>query len=207
MRFICEFCGKEFEPQYRLSKNKMLHYCSKSCAAKAAKGSYYNKTQLENVIKKIIKEQNKYLTVSDIISLLNISSKTLAKFRISTLSLNKECGMKKPKSVFENKVGEYLKKFINDIEYEKSFDDCLSEKGYKLYYDFYSKKYNLLIEADGNQHIDNNHPWYNEYNKQSDEIKNQYCLNNHIVLIRIPYTNNVTEEYVYSFIKAQLTTT
>ena len=115
--------------------------------------------------------------------------------------------MKKPKSVFENKVGEYLKKFINDIEYEKSFDDCLSEKGYKLYYDFYSKKYNLLIEADGNQHIDNNHPWYNEYNKQSDEIKNQYCLNNHIVLIRIPYTNNVTEEYVYSFIKAQLTTT
>ena len=52
MRFICEFCGKEFKPQYRLSKNKTLHYCSKSCAAKAAKGSYYNKAQLENVIKK-----------------------------------------------------------------------------------------------------------------------------------------------------------
>ena len=207
MKFTCEFCGKEFEPQYRLSKGRIIHYCSKSCAAKANKTNYHNKTQLENAIKKIIKEQNRYLTKSEIISLLNISSKTLNNFRISVLALNKECDMKKPKSVFEDIIGRYLKEFIDDIEYEKSFNDCLSKKGYKLYYDFYSKKYNLLIEADGKQHVDSSNPWYNEYNKHSDEIKNQYCLENNIKLVRIPYTKNVTKEYVYSFIKAQLTTT
>lgn len=207
MEFICEYCGKKFEPQYRLSKNRVLHYCCKSCAAKASKSRYNNKTQLENAIKKVILEQNRYLTISDIVSLLKISSKTLNKFRISVLLLNKECGMKKPKSIFEDRIGNYLSYFIEDLEYEKSFDDCLSEKGYRLYYDFYSKKYNLLIEADGNQHINSDNPWYNEYNVRSDEIKNQYCIKNHIRLIRIPYTLNVTKEYVYSFIKAQLTTT
>lgn len=77
---------------------------------------------------------------------------------------------------------------------EKIFDSCKSPKGYNLRFDFYiNNKY--LIEYDGEQHfipesfggtISGEQRLYQQ--KEYDNIKNQWCINNHIPLIRIPYT-------------------
>ena len=76
-----------------------------------------------------------------------------------------------------------------DIEYitQYSFDDCVYKL--KLKYDFYLPKLNTVIEYDGEYH------YYRLTNTQKefeniiarDNIKNSYCRNNDIKLIRIPY--------------------
>ena len=54
-------------------------------------------------------------------------------------------------------------------------------------------KDNICIEFDGSQHFypfDDSEYYKNEFVKLqlNDKIKNEYCLNNNIKLIRIPYT-------------------
>ena len=60
-----------------------------------------------------------------------------------------------------------------------------------LRFDFYLPKYNCCIEYDGEQHFQANGGYYTEdfvaKVKERDNVKNQYCKNNNIRLIRIPY--------------------
>jgi len=88
----------------------------------------------------------------------------------------------------------------NNVLYtrQQTFQNCVNPKtGSKLKFDFYIPKYNLCIEYDGQQHFfpvqfKNMNP--NKVNdifkstKQKDKIKNRYCKNNNIKLLRIPYT-------------------
>lgn len=80
---------------------------------------------------------------------------------------------------------------LNNIEYIKEyrFDNCKFK--HTLPFDFYLPKYNICIEFDGNQHYE-----IIEYfggfegfvsTKIRDTIKNIYCQQNNIKLIRIPY--------------------
>ena len=89
----------------------------------------------------------------------------------------------------EKKVESFLIK--NNIEhiFQCKFNDC---KFYKeLPFDFYLPKYNILIEFDGKQH----HQIIEYFGgldrfidqKIRDTIKNIYCQQNNIKLIRIPY--------------------
>ena len=100
----------------------------------------------------------------------------------------------------EQKIKEILDN--NDINYiqEKRFADCVFEDTKKTArFDFFLPEYNCLIEYDGIQHfisgngkIDNEEKF--KKTQQHDKIKNNYCLKNNILLIRIPYThfNNIT---------------
>ena len=203
--FICEHCGKEFTPHYRIKNNQILRFCSKSCKSKSNyKGcieqKWFNKTQVENVLKSIVIKEGRYLTKEELCKLAKISSKTLSKFNVSIITINKECGMKKPKSVFEDKIKTYFYNNYVHVEEEKTFEDCVSPKGYKLRFDIYLKDENILIEADGSQHYDINNPNYSEYQKECDEIKNNWCKNHNIRLIRIPYTKKVTDAYINKFL-------
>ena len=77
---------------------------------------------------------------------------------------------------------------INYVE-EKTFENCKMKCF--LRFDFFLPKYNILIEYDGEQHFTNS-SYYggkNEFNKriEYDNIKNTYCKNNNIFLLRIPY--------------------
>lgn len=81
-------------------------------------------------------------------------------------------------------------KFYN-ISYcsQKSFDGCRNIE--KLIFDFYLPEYNICIEYDGEQHF----TWLKGYisidkferTKENDSIKDNYCLENNIKLIRIHY--------------------
>ncbi len=70
------------------------------------------------------------------------------------------------------------------------FTDCRNK--YPLPFDFYLPEYNTCIEFDGEQHFRPIKFFGGDeefrYRQQNDEIKNNYCAEHHINLIRLPYT-------------------
>lgn len=78
---------------------------------------------------------------------------------------------------------------------KKTFDTCrFFDTGALAKFDFYIPKNNYLIEYDGIQHYKyNDYKWNIEENfkkiQEHDNYKNQWCKENNIPLIRIPYTH------------------
>lgn len=101
------------------------------------------------------------------------------------------CGCTKSKG--EEKIIEILKQNNILFESQKTFETCrFPETNTLLFFDFYiNNKY--LIEYDGIQHFSYQETgWNNEENfiktQERDKYKNQWCKENNIPLIRIPYT-------------------
>lgn len=104
------------------------------------------------------------------------------------------------KSRGEEIVSGILEGFGIEYSFQKKFSDCKNEK--ELPFDFYieldDKRY--IIEYDGRQHY---LPIYGktiaekmkslERTKLHDSIKNQYCIDNNIRLLRIKYDTEVSE--------------
>jgi len=88
----------------------------------------------------------------------------------------------------EQKISQWLDARGIKFVPQKEFQDCRNPKtNRKLKFDFYVPEKNLLIEYDGFQHF--NKVFVDITLVQyRDEIKNQYCKDNNIKLIRIPYT-------------------
>jgi len=103
----------------------------------------------------------------------------------------KSCGCLK--SVGESKIAILLSE--NNIKFiqQQKFDDAIYDdtKG-QMRFDFYLPDYNRLIEFDGNQHFEAIDFFGGDdqllTQQQRDEYKNQWCKDNNIPLIRIPYT-------------------
>lgn len=94
------------------------------------------------------------------------------------------------KSKGEEKIKSFLTKYNIPFVEQKTFEDCKHER--ILRFDFYiDNKY--IIEYDGIQHFKSNGGWNKKGNvqivQQRDAIKNNYCIENNIPLIRIPYTH------------------
>jgi very-short-patch-repair endonuclease len=98
---------------------------------------------------------------------------------------------------------------MNKIKFvrEKSFYDCTNisrvkktiKRCYSLPFDFYIPNFNVCIEYDGAHHFKAVFSQESfENRKKLDKIKNQYCEENGIKLIRIPYTmkNDEIEPYI-----------
>jgi hypothetical protein len=84
------------------------------------------------------------------------------------------------------KISKLLDEYDIPYELEKKFSTCIDQR--YLPFDFYvSNKY--LIEFDGEQHHNQNSKFDYEYTHKHDLIKSQWCKDNNIPLIRIPYTH------------------
>lgn len=105
-----------------------------------------------------------------------------------------ECRVKQSK--IAQKVEEWLIAYnINYIK-EQVFRDCKNNKGATLRFDFYVPEHNLCIEVDGAQHY-KPITWHGvskekaqqnfEITQQNDQIKNQYCKEHDINLLRLPF--------------------
>lgn len=84
----------------------------------------------------------------------------------------------------------------NNIEYEtqKRFKDCRDKL--PLPFDFYLIEKNTCIEFDGIHHFKHMKHWGKEHSKnriRKDEIKNNYCIDKKIKLIRIKYDEDIIE--------------
>lgn len=110
-----------------------------------------------------------------------------------------------------------VRKFLieHDIEFEeqKRFENCRDKN--PLPFDFYLPQYNLCIEYDGSQHfnpfafhfkdISEKEKLENfKYIQNHDEIKNNYCKNNGISLLRLNNLKKVEEELVKYFKTTEL---
>lgn len=97
-------------------------------------------------------------------------------------------------SIGEQRIRLLLDELNISYEQEKRFSNCRDVR--TLPFDFFIPSLNLIIEFDGEQHYS---PVRGEesYNStvRHDKIKNQYCLNNDIDLLRIPYWdgNNIDD--------------
>lgn len=96
----------------------------------------------------------------------------------------------------EKQIRKWLDKHNITYETQKKFVDCCDIR--PLPFDFYLTKHNIVIEYDGKQH---NEPVEHfggqeayERTVKHDNIKNEYCKNNGISLLRIPYYKNIEEE-------------
>lgn len=96
-------------------------------------------------------------------------------------------------------ISNLLKNKNIDFIPQKYFEECKYIK--KLYFDFYLPKYNICIEYDGKQHYENIYNSNQEFRKIQlrDNIKDTYCKDNNISLLRIRYDENV-EEKINNFI-------
>lgn len=108
----------------------------------------------------------------------------------------------------EEKIIDILEDLEYSIEAQKRFDDCRDK--YSLPFDIYVKELNLLIEYDGEGHyypIPRGDMSKEEAEERllivqkHDSIKTQYCKENNIPLIRIPYWEN---KNLYDFLIEQI---
>jgi hypothetical protein len=104
----------------------------------------------------------------------------------------------------EKKIVKYLKQHNIDFLRQYKFDDCVGIK-YKLPFDFYIPSMRTCIEFDGIQHFQPLKVFGGmesfERLKTNDKIKNDYCEDNYINLIRIRYDQF---ENIYSILRQNL---
>ncbi len=96
----------------------------------------------------------------------------------------------------------------NNIKYirEYYYEDCKNIS--YLRFDFYLEDYNILIEYDGEQHFRSvvffgGDDGFKKL-QHNDNIKNKYCEQNRIPLLRISYLENINEKlsnYLESYLK------
>ena len=112
----------------------------------------------------------------------------------------KSCGCIKSKG--ESKIKDILFSLNIKFVQQKAFDDLKYK--HKLKFDFFLPDYNCCIEYNGIQHYEiidyfGGEKQFEEQ-KKKDDIKRQWCKDNNIMLIEIPYTdyNKINEDYIKS---------
>ncbi len=112
-------------------------------------------------------------------------------------------------------MNQFLRRFFSsqNIKFvsEYKFDNCRNIK--PLPFDIYLCDFNILIEADGIQHFETNIYFDKsnslEYRQNNDSIKNTFCKDNNIPLLRIPYIYDVVkdkdkiEKFINDFIQTK----
>lgn len=106
---------------------------------------------------------------------------------------------RKKESVGERRIRQWLEANNYDFIQEKWFEDCRDIN--PLPFDFFLPELNTVIEFDGKQHFEETHFFSHptdsltSYVQSHDKIKNSYCSDNGIKIIRIPYTkvNNIEQ--------------
>ena len=109
------------------------------------------------------------------------------------------------RSIGEQKIIELLQTQNIEFEKEKTFVNCrYPDTSGVCRFDFYLPQFNVLLEYDGEQHYIGWGHKEEELNNllAHDAYKNQWCKENNIALIRIPYTDytKLTTEYLLNLI-------
>lgn len=102
------------------------------------------------------------------------------------------CNESKGEALITNQLKKHNISFIK----QKTFSDCKIKN--MLPFDFYLTDYNICIEYDGEQHFKSIPVFGGDvrFKKQqiTDSVKNKYCFNNNMPLIRIKYTDKIIYE-------------
>lgn len=200
---LCAYCGNVFSKEYSGTQGYpyllKTHHCSKSCAVKATKS--IDKETLEKEAIGFIGAHGTYCTNTEVCKGIGRSNKTFTQHGVKISELNESLGFTKPKSKFQDRVGEVLSEKFSMVETEKQFDGLVGKTGHPLRVDFFIPEKNMVVEADGSQHSDPKHPW-REWNNgtvaEYDQIKNQFFNEQGIRVCRVPYKRNLKKEDILS---------
>lgn len=198
-------CGKEFKQSFShiniKIKNNTPLLCPSCMKTIADKGFRYSESEINEKI------FNKYgyqkFIIYDYENYTNNNNKNIYihvdcghKFR-SNLSNILGCGRLCPECETKYSKGmygiiKYLKSNLIDYELEKKFIDCKYER--LLPFDVYLPHYNILIEYDGEQHERPTELYGGQEGLKlvqlRDNIKNEYCKEKNIPLLRISHRDN-----------------
>ena len=105
------------------------------------------------------------------------------------------------KSKGESIISKILSELNINFERQKTFEYCKDKN--KLPFDFYLIDYNICVEFDGRHHSESINYWGGieklEYTINHDKMKNKYCEDNNIKLIRIKF--DLKEENIVEIFK------
>lgn len=219
LKFQCE-CGMIFYQSFtyvlnKIKKNKKV-LCPKCTKRMTDDGFKLTEKEINNSIlnrygyqKYSIYDMNTYINNKENALFIHNECGHIFETSLSQIihyrKLCPKCETKYSKG--ETKIMKYLEKNNISYETEKTFKDCKNKK--LLPFDFYLNDYKVLIEFDGKQHFEAIDFFDGEKGLKEtqfrDEIKNKYCKDNNIPLLRIPYNeiNNI-EIILDDFIDKQI---
>lgn len=197
---LCNKCGNIIQKK----PAKMTGSCKEGCYICSGKNHYKTKESLQKEVDE--KFPNTYEIIGEYIkSRQPLTIKRLICGHIYDISPDNLlrgkgcpcCGLRQ--SHYMNIVELFFDKNNIDYEKEKVFSDCRYIR--PLPFDYYLSKYNMCIEVDGEFHYPNNSVYLNKrsaYEEVSirDNIKTQYCKDNNIELIRLPYFKELEFEKI-----------
>lgn len=151
---------------------------------------------------------SKYKTMKDLIKVKCNKDGYEWESKAELLLRGIRCPICNKKSLGEINIINYLDKHNIHYETQKKFNDCKDIK--PLPFDFYIPNINTCIEYDGIQHFEpvdfagKGKEWaeknFNETIRR-DNIKNEFCKNNGVNLVRIPYYKDIESELDLLFAK------
>lgn len=200
-RYDYSLCKNNYRPKYKMEIICKEHGMFKQSMSEHLRGSgckqcYLKKNNL--TVNKFLYESIKYhgdkydysMCFSDFLnskSLVTIVCKKHGEFKQRANDHKNGsgcplCKNSKGESAIANSL---IRRGVSFIA-QKTFDDCVSDKGKPYRFDFYLTEYNLLIEFDGAQHYQDASEFFDiAAIKQSDIVKTKYANDTNIRLIRI----------------------
>lgn len=206
--FLCPLCGNEFEAEISNIRYSDQKGCTCNRVAASIKNGHNNAIDISGqrfgnlvAIKPIEKRSRGY-----IIWECRCDCGTIHYANVSELQRGsiKSCGC--INSFAEQDIIRILQNIPIKFEYQKKFEDCINPKtNQKLRFDFYLPDYNTCIEYDGVQHFKEHKGSWDRLEdiQYRDNLKDQYCEEHNIKLIRIPYIDKplLNKEYILNKLK------
>jgi len=194
VEIYCNKCNNIFKT---IPNNFLKGEACPFCYGNNKKTTEEFKKEVYNLVGDEYEVLGEYINCSTKIKLLHHKCGNIYNVRPNNfLSNGDRCSYCKPISIGEERIIKYLN--LNNFIYEhkKKFEDC--KNIFELEFDFQvflDEENFILIEFDGKQHtIDTyNNPENFKKQQKRDQIKNEYCKNKNIRLLRIPYyeLNNI----------------
>lgn len=201
--FKCGYCGNIFEANIAEVRRGKIKSCGcyrkiehKNRAEKKYKDKKFGKlTPLYQTDKQGADGSYYWMCRCDCGNTTIISSADFTKTKSCGCLLFHSYGEETAKEVLENNGIKYI--------FQHSFDDCNSDLGFPLRFDFYLPEHNCCIEIDGRQHFTpvsrfGGEEAFNRLQK-NDKIKDNYCFMKGIRMIRIRYNREPNiKEIIYN---------
>ena len=210
--FLCPFCSTKESPKYFTAIiDNVRTGNTRSCGCQhTLQRQKMGKNNLKDLTGQtfgrltVLRDSGKRDKTNHVLWLCQCSCKDKNLTLVTTSNLKdgsvQSCGC--GYSVGENKIKNLLEKLHINFVSQKTFKNFVNSKTNKPYrFDFYLPDYNCCIEYDGIQHFQTL-GWNTEEKlketKQRDKLKDNYCEDNKIFLIRIPYTDfkKINEDYI-----------
>lgn len=183
----CNDCGNIFHMRFNNFKDGK-HRCE--CKSKPLVLTYeYVKNYIESCGYKLLSKEYKNNATYLLVWCGNPNHKPYKVKFNNFKDCNSRCSECNTTSKGEEKIKEILIKYNIKFNQQYLFNDCRNTR--PLPFDFYLPQYNITIEYDGRQHYKLDCFNMNLLDlmnlKYNDNKKTQYCNDNNIKLIRIPY--------------------